>query len=155
MIVTASSPLLPAGCPIGRAGQNKKKLSTRLPAGKTLFQRKIKLSQNDVRMEQPVCSAAVAVPERLACAAARRANVAARNAFLASLQNSGVRYQFGGHDHMHHRAIITSPDANARVQEIITSSTSYKFYIPQIPSNDGKYNVPAVDGTREPPQRRQ
>lgn len=78
-------------------------------------------------------------------------NVAARNAFLASLQNNGVRYQFGGHDHMHHRAIITSPDTNARVQEIITSSNSYKFYIPQVPSNDEKYNVPAFGGPREIP----
>ena len=66
----------------------------------------------------------------------------AQNAFIGSLSSAGVRYLFGGHDHMHNRAIITSPDRSATVQDITTSSNSYKFYIPQNPSNDAKYNNP-------------
>jgi hypothetical protein len=37
------------------------------------------------------------------------------------------------------------------VQQIITASNSYKFYIPQVPSNDEKYNIPAFGGSRETP----
>jgi hypothetical protein len=66
----------------------------------------------------------------------------AQNAFIGSLTLAGVRYLFGGHDHMHNRAIITSPDRTATVQDITTSSNSYKFYIPQNPSNDANYNNP-------------
>ncbi|MFA7061852.1 MAG: metallophosphoesterase [Pedobacter sp.] len=52
------------------------------------------------------------------------------NSFMSYLANSGVRYHLGGHDHIHNRAIITSPDGASKVQNIITSSNSYKFYIP-------------------------
>jgi hypothetical protein len=72
--------------------------------------------------------------------------------FMSSLFNSGVRYYLGGHDHMHNRAIVTSPDGASRVQNIITASDSYKFYIPQNPSNDAKYDIPAngiTNGPRE------
>jgi hypothetical protein len=70
-------------------------------------------------------------------------NAAEQNAFFASLHNTGVRYQFGGHDHIHHRSVIESPDHSSAVQEVIASSNSYKFYIPAIPSNDEKYIGPA------------
>lgn len=51
--------------------------------------------------------------------------------FMQKLQDNGVRYHMGGHDHMHNRAIVTSPNTGAyHVQNIITSSNSYKFYIP-------------------------
>ncbi len=51
--------------------------------------------------------------------------------FMGYLQNNGVRYHLGGHDHMHNRAIVSSPNTgNYKVQNIITSSNSYKFYIP-------------------------
>jgi hypothetical protein len=37
----------------------------------------------------------------------------------------------GGHDHMHNRAIVSSPNTGAyKVQNIIAASNSYKFYIP-------------------------
>lgn len=62
--------------------------------------------------------------------------------FMADLYDNGVRYYMGGHDHMHNRAIITSPDGNSKVQNIIAASDSYKFYIPQNPSNDAKYDIP-------------
>lgn len=67
-----------------------------------------------------------------------------QNQFISTLQNNGVHYYFGGHDHMDNRAVITSPDGSAKVQDITTSSNSYKFYIPQTGGNinDVKYNNP-------------
>ncbi|MDR3687387.1 MAG: metallophosphoesterase, partial [Coriobacteriia bacterium] len=62
-------------------------------------------------------------------------NPAGRNAFIGSLAKNGVRYTLGGHDHMHHRSLVTSPDGSATVKEIICSSDSYKFYYPAKPSN--------------------
>jgi len=51
--------------------------------------------------------------------------------FMGYLQNGGVRYHMGGHDHMHNRAIVSSPNTgNFKVQNIIGASNSYKFYIP-------------------------
>jgi hypothetical protein len=70
------------------------------------------------------------------------ANPVARNAFIGSLANNGVRYTFGGHDHMHHRSIVTSPDGLASVKQVICSSDSYKFYYPAKPSNDAAFDVP-------------
>lgn len=55
------------------------------------------------------------------------------NTFMSSLYNNGVRYHFCGHDHMHNRAIVTSPDGLSKVQNIIAASDSYKFYIPKTP----------------------
>ena len=52
------------------------------------------------------------------------------NSYMSFLVNAGVRYHIGGHDHLHNRAIITSPDGNSKVQNIIAASNSYKFYIP-------------------------
>ena len=72
--------------------------------------------------------------------------------FMGYLYDNGVHYYMGGHDHMHNRALITSPDGNSVVQNIVTASDSYKFYIPRIPSNDERYNIPAngiTNGPRE------
>jgi hypothetical protein len=69
-------------------------------------------------------------------------NPIAQSAFIASLQSSGVRYAIGGHDHMHHRSLVASPDGHALVQQIITSSNSYKFYAPSPTANDVAYNDP-------------
>jgi 3',5'-cyclic AMP phosphodiesterase CpdA len=63
--------------------------------------------------------------------------------FIAHLYNNGVHYYMGGHDHMHNRALVSSPDGTSMIQNIITASNSYKFYIPLLPSNDEKYNIPA------------
>ncbi|MCK9418382.1 MAG: metallophosphoesterase [Nitrospirae bacterium] len=79
------------------------------------------------------------------------ANPDAQNAFIGSLAAHGVRYHLGGHDHVHNRSIVASPDGSAFVQDIIASSNSYKFYIPQNPSNDAKYNVPGFGFSRETP----
>ncbi|MDD4881996.1 MAG: metallophosphoesterase, partial [Gallionellaceae bacterium] len=64
------------------------------------------------------------------------ANPAARNQFIGSLQANKVGLYMGGHDHMHHRSIIASPDGGARTEQMICSSNSYKFYIPKSTPND-------------------
>lgn len=69
-------------------------------------------------------------------------NPDAQNAFIESLQSNGARYYISGHDHIHQRSLIESPDGASAVQEIIGASDSSKFYIPAIPSNDNKYNNP-------------
>ena len=74
-----------------------------------------------------------------------------QNAFMSSLFDNGVRYYMNGHDHMHNRAIVTSPDGLSEVQNITTSSNSYKFYIPIDPSSDELFNFPAFGSLRETP----
>jgi hypothetical protein len=59
------------------------------------------------------------------------ANPAMQNAFFASLQNNGVKYYISGHDHIHQRSIIKSPDGRSAVQEFICASDSSKFYTPK------------------------
>ena len=54
-----------------------------------------------------------------------------QNTFFASLQNNGVRYFMSGHDHIHQRSIIKSPDGKSQVEEIISASNSSKFYTPK------------------------
>jgi hypothetical protein len=61
--------------------------------------------------------------------------------FMASLYENGVRYYIGGHDHMHNRSIVTSPNGACSVQDLTVSSGGYKFYVPRVPSNDYLYNV--------------
>ncbi|TCJ11701.1 metallophosphoesterase [Parasulfuritortus cantonensis] len=63
-------------------------------------------------------------------------NPEARNQFIGSLQANQVGLYLGGHDHMHHRSLIASPDRSAQTQQIICSSNSYKFYIPKGTPND-------------------
>jgi hypothetical protein len=85
-----------------------------------------------------------------------------QNAFISDLQANGVRYYLGGHDHMHNRAIVKSPNGSASVENIIAQSDSSKFYVPAgapgngtlpLPdykqTNDYKYDVPAFGTTRE------
>jgi hypothetical protein len=54
-----------------------------------------------------------------------------QNAFFASLYNNDVKYYISGHDHIHQRSIIASPDGLSKVQEIIGASNSSKFYTPK------------------------
>jgi len=79
------------------------------------------------------------------------ANPSVANAFMSNLAANGVRYFMGGHDHMHNRAIVTSPDKASKVMNIIAASDSYKFYIPSNPTLDSKYDVPAFGFLREQP----
>ncbi len=69
-------------------------------------------------------------------------NITSQNSFIRSLDVNGVRYYFGGHDHMHHRSIVKSPDGNYSITQLIASSNSYKFYIPLKPCIDIRYNTP-------------
>ena len=59
------------------------------------------------------------------------ANPAMQNAFFASLQDNDVKYYISGHDHLHQRSLIASPDGLSYVQEIISGSDSSKFYTPK------------------------
>jgi len=61
------------------------------------------------------------------------ANPADQNTFFKALADNNVKYAISGHDHMHHRSVVTSPDGTAKVQEIITASDSYKYYTPSTP----------------------
>ncbi len=61
------------------------------------------------------------------------ANTTQQNNFISTLQSNGIRYDISGHDHMHYRSNVTSPDGNSSVQELICASDSYKYYTPQSP----------------------
>jgi len=87
------------------------------------------------------------------------ANATARDEFLCSLCNNGVRYYLSGHDHMHHCSIVRSGDLASSVGQIICASNSYKFYTPR-DGDDGRetpldqelytigYYIFTVDGPR-------
>ena len=49
-----------------------------------------------------------------------------------------MKYYISGHDHIHQRSIIKSPDGLSEVQEIIGASNSSKFYTPKA-LNDPKW----------------
>jgi hypothetical protein len=59
------------------------------------------------------------------------ANPSMQNDFFASLTTNNVKYYISGHDHIHQRSIIASPDGLSNVQEIIGASNSSKFYTPK------------------------
>jgi hypothetical protein len=67
-------------------------------------------------------------------------NDPAMDSFIQILDTNGVRYCLGGHDHMHHRSTITDSEQEYNVDQIITSSNSYKFYIPR--SGDDDREIP-------------
>lgn len=69
-------------------------------------------------------------------------NPDAYNRFISILDEGGVRYTISGHDHVHNRSIITSPDGNSQVMQLIAGSDSAKFYTPRIPSNADTFNGP-------------
>ncbi len=54
-----------------------------------------------------------------------------QNAFYASMANNNARYFISGHDHIHQRSIVTSPDGLSQVEELICASCSSKFYTPK------------------------
>jgi hypothetical protein len=59
------------------------------------------------------------------------ANPDMQSAFFASLQLNGVMEYISGHDHIHQRSIIASPNGAFKVQELICASNSSKFYTPK------------------------
>jgi hypothetical protein len=92
------------------------------------------------------------------------ANVPGQQTFCSSLKTHGVRYAFGGHEHLHQRSFIKSPnvaDPAPVVQEIIAASDSSNFHIPYgnrlLPgtmNNDLNFDTPVYgisNGPRETP----
>jgi hypothetical protein len=84
---------------------------------------------------------------------------AAENTFLSILQDNEVKYMISGHDHHHYNSVVTSPDGNSKVHQLITQSDSSKFYKPGTPvsPNDTPveqdlnrvgYYIVTVDGPR-------
>ncbi len=59
------------------------------------------------------------------------ANLDWQNAFYASMAGNNARYFISGHDHIHQRSLVRSPDGNSVVEELICASCSNKFYTPQ------------------------
>ena len=55
------------------------------------------------------------------------------NAFMGSMQSNLVRYFFCGHDHHHHASVVTSPDQQSRMHQLILAPASSKFYAPELP----------------------
>lgn len=87
------------------------------------------------------------------------ANPDLQNLFIGTLANHDVRYYLSGHDHMHHRALVTSPDGLSSVRQVITQSDSTKWYTPRAPYSDREqvfmqdlyksgYYLYTVDGPR-------
>ena len=64
-------------------------------------------------------------------------NPAMQNAFFASLQANDVKYYICGHDHIHQRSLVASPDGLSSVEEIIGVSDSSKFYKPKATNDVG------------------
>ena len=66
-----------------------------------------------------------------------------QNAFFAGLQKNGVPLYISGHDHIHYRTRITSPDGRSAVEQLICASNSSKFYTPQPPDDPDWYGQKA------------
>ena len=47
-----------------------------------------------------------------------------------------MNYFISGHDHIHQRSIISSPDGKSKVEQLIAQSVSTKFYSPKFLSDD-------------------
>lgn len=54
-----------------------------------------------------------------------------QNAFYSKLSQNRVGYAIAGHDHMHQRSIIASPNGKSKAEEFICASCSSKFYTPK------------------------
>jgi hypothetical protein len=84
---------------------------------------------------------------------------AAENDFIGSMQTNNVYYVISGHDHHHYVSVVTSPNGQNKVHQLITQSDSSKFYTPGAPvsANDASvqqdlgrvgYYIFTVKGTR-------
>jgi hypothetical protein len=90
-----------------------------------------------------------------------------QNAFMASLQANGVHYLIHGHDHMHDRARVVSPDQKSSVTTLTAAANSWYMYTPcnnTVVPDGGAKNVckdsagnviqPSVDQYFNPPNGR-
>ena len=89
---------------------------------------------------------------------ALEAKIYAENEFIACMQANEVPMVISGHDHNHYYSLVTSPDGNSQVYQLITQSDSSKFYTPSDPYSDNDitmeqdlyrvgYYIVTVDGT--------
>ena len=53
-----------------------------------------------------------------------------QNLFYADLVANDVAFYIGGHDHVHDRAVVTSPDGLSSVEQLICTPSCPKFYAP-------------------------
>ena len=58
-------------------------------------------------------------------------NPASTDAFMESLAGNNVKYYIHGHDHMHDHSIVTDTNGENAVHQLLCTSDSSKFYIPQ------------------------
>lgn len=58
-------------------------------------------------------------------------NAPMQNAFFACLQANDAGSYISGHDHIHQRSIIKSPDNASAVRQLVCTSDSSKFYTPK------------------------
>ncbi|MFC1839043.1 metallophosphoesterase family protein [Thermodesulfobacteriota bacterium] len=58
-------------------------------------------------------------------------NLEDQNIFYSELKRNGVSYYIAGHDHIHQRNIVKSPDGNNEVEQLICISACPKFYRPR------------------------
>lgn len=84
---------------------------------------------------------------------------AAEDAFIGSLAAHNVHFFICGHDHLHFRSIVNSPNGSARVHQIVGQSASSKFNWPLLPLSTNEipiaqdlykvgYYICTVDGPR-------
>lgn len=67
-----------------------------------------------------------------------------RDIFIRHLRKRGVRLLFCGHDHLYDRSEVWTTDgAKARLTQVVCAGGSSKFYLPAIPENDERFNLPA------------
>jgi hypothetical protein len=87
------------------------------------------------------------------------ANPTLQNNFLKALKDGDVRYFLSGHDHMHHRSLVASPDSQSAIRQSIAQSNSSKWYTPSTPYSTREtplsqqlnkigYYIYTVDGPR-------
>ncbi|MGA4506415.1 metallophosphoesterase family protein [Propionibacteriaceae bacterium G1746] len=69
------------------------------------------------------------------------ANKAALNRFISIMDRGNVHTVASGHDHMHHRSLVVSPDGQSTVEQLIAGNDSAKFYTPRVPAIADTYGV--------------
>jgi hypothetical protein len=57
-------------------------------------------------------------------------NTTKQNAFYSTLSGNKTGYLFTGHDHMHNRSLVASPNGTANVEQLVCAASSYIFYAP-------------------------
>jgi len=65
----------------------------------------------------------------------------AENEFLACMQDNDVPMVISGHDHNHSYSLVTSPDGNSQIYQLITQSDSSKFYTPDDPNSSNEIMI--------------